>query len=502
MTGLKQTNLPTPLKAQLAAGALAGQGYYGVITDLAEQFGVSRPTVYSAGETADVVLTRYFEETEKEERFVLVDERQLKRAIGALRIVSPNSIRAIETLLPTLYPGVQMSFGKIQSILVEMEQRAAEHNRQVDLSQITVGALDEMFSQGSPVLAGVDLESGFLFSLALCASRGKEEWAEVLQTAQKQGLELLKVVKDAAQGIASGVSEVFPDAEQRDDCFHALYKMGRIRVYLERRALGSISQLDEAKAKLSKVEQSGRGNLEKCKRTLETAQAYCTKMLGIHDAYEIATREAIEAMTFIKLDTGHILTAEEMEEGIEAAARKMLEIPHPHCVTVGKYLRNRAAGLALYMTELRENLKALAERHGDRAMRLACLIERVSHDLECHIRPWDSRRDKQYLLGLLAMLHDAAGKKTDVVLNDVNDVLQHRYRASSAIEGFNAALRPFLYVQKGVTSGFLELFQAHHNLKKRRWGRHKGTSAHEVLTGEKVNDWLSMLGYPPSTTIH
>ena len=75
MTGLKQTNLPTPLKAQLAAGALAGQGSYGAITDLAEQFGVSRPTVYSAGETADVVLTRYFEETEKEERFVLVDER-------------------------------------------------------------------------------------------------------------------------------------------------------------------------------------------------------------------------------------------------------------------------------------------------------------------------------------------------------------------------------------------------------------------------------------------
>ena len=64
----------------------------------------------------------------------------------------------------------------------------------------------------------------------------------MLQTSQKQGLELLKVVKDAAQGIASGVSEVFPDAEQRHDCFHALYKMGRIRVYLERRALGPAEQ--------------------------------------------------------------------------------------------------------------------------------------------------------------------------------------------------------------------------------------------------------------------
>jgi hypothetical protein len=502
MTGLKQTSLPTPQKTQLAAGALAGQGTYGTITELAQQYGVSRPTVYSAGETANAVLTRHFEEAETGERFVLVDERQLERAVGALRVESPNSIRAIETLLPILYPGVTMSFGKIQSTLVQMEKRAAEHNRQVDLSEISTGALDEMFSQGSPVLAGVDLDSGLLFSLALCESRGKDDWVEVLQAAQRQGLDLEKVVKDAAQGIAAGVTEVFPDAEQRDDCFHALYKMGRIRIYLERRAYGAISQLDDALAKLVKVKQTGRGDLEKCKRTLEKAQAYCAKTLTIHDDYEVATREAMEAMTFIKLDTAHILTAKEMEEGIEAAARKMIAIPHQHCITVGKYIRNRAAGLALYMTELNENLKELAECHGDNAVRLACLIDRLSHDLKCQIRPWNRRRDKQHLLGALAMLYNVAGKNTDAVLDDVNDVLQHRHRASSAIEGFNAALRPFLYVHKGVSSGFLNLFQAHHNLKKRRWGRHKGTSAHEVLTGEKVGDWLSMLGYPSSTTIN
>jgi len=143
------------------------------------------------------------------------------------------------------------------------------------------------------VLAGLDLDSGFLFSLALCASRGKEEWVEVLQGAQKQGLELEKVVKDAAQGIASGVTEVFPDAEQRDDCFHALYKMGRIKIYLERRAYGAISQADEALSKLQKVEQTGRGDLEKCKRTLDKAKAYCAKTLAIHGDYEVATREAM-----------------------------------------------------------------------------------------------------------------------------------------------------------------------------------------------------------------
>ena len=80
--------------------------------------------------------------------------------------------------------------------------------------------------------------------------------------------------------------------------------------------------------------------------------------------------------------------------------------------------------------------------------------------------------------------------------------MEKRYRAFSAIEGFNAALRPYLYVHKGVTQNFLELFRAYYNLRTRRWGRHKGTSAQACLTGTPVADWLSLLGYPPSSTLH
>ena len=61
-----------------------------------------------------------------------------------------------------------------------------------------------------------------------------------------------------------------------------------------------------------------------------------------------------------------------------------------------------------------------------------------------------------------------------------------------------SALRPFLYVHKGVTQGLLELFRACYNLRTRRWGRHKGTSALSTLTGQPVDDWLSELGFTPS----
>ena len=99
-------------------------------------------------------------------------------------------------------------------------------------------------------------------------------------------------------------------------------------------------------------------------------------------------------------------------------------------------------------------------------------------------------------------LQDRLGPESASLLDAIEEVLHQRHRASSAIEGFNAALRPYLYVHKGATQGFLDLFRAWFNLRTRRWGRHKGTSAHECLTGQRVHDWLTLLGCPPSPTLH
>ena len=49
----------------------------------------------------------------------------------------------------------------------------------------------------------------------MSATRDGEAWAELLREGQAQGLGLSVVVKDAARGIAAGVSEGFPRAELR-----------------------------------------------------------------------------------------------------------------------------------------------------------------------------------------------------------------------------------------------------------------------------------------------
>jgi hypothetical protein len=92
------------------------------------------------------------------------------------------------------------------------------------------------------------------------------------------------------------------------------------------------------------------------------------------------------------------------------------------------------------------------------------------------------------------LLLDVTGRESDRLWKVVGTVLpqlSHRYRASSAIENLNSVLRPCLVVQKHAEQGFLNLFQDYWSTGKRQWGRWKDTSAHELLTGEKLADWLS-----------
>jgi len=506
MVMLARTDLTTPEKIELSASAVARQGEFGAVSELAEDFGVSRHTVYQVQARASALLSAEVDTDSGEEEPILwvpVDRRQLERAVVGLRVVAPNSVRAIEDLIPVLYPGLSPSYGAVQAIAAEAERRAEECNARANLSGISAAALDEMFSQGDPVLAGVDLDSSFLFLLALRTSRGGEDWAEELTSCSKQGLYLEEVVKDAALGIAAGVSEVFPWAEQRDDCFHALYEMGKVRNCLEKRAFGALARVEEIEAALGKLKsEDNSSKRRKLAQQLRWARQRCDTKLMVHDQFEQAQRQAAEAMELVDLAGGRLRDAAWMQAEIEAAANKMLALSHNKCRKVGRYLKNRAPGLALYATKTNRQLADLSSRHGEMAVTLACIVLRLVSDLGRHRRPWCWRKDQRHLLGAFAWLKHLSGDQTDTILAEVDQVFLCRHRASSAIEGFNAALRPYLYVHKGVTQGFLELFRFYYNHRKRRWGRHKGTSAHEVLTGVQVEDWLSELGYAPSVSVN
>ena len=503
MTVLQRTALTTSQKIQCAAAALAGQSGHGSKTALSEEYEVSRPTVYAAGATAESVLRAHFETPLLQGAAVTVrvDDAQLRRALVALRVLAPNAIRPIEDLLPLLYPGVKVSYGKIQQLFVEAEGQAGRFKASASLRGVEAGALDEMFSQGEPVLAGVDLDGGYLFGLSLSPTRDAGAWAGLLRQGQTRGLDLSVVVKDAARGIASGVSAVFPDAEQRDDCFRVLYEMNKVHRSLERRAYAAIESECEALVGLGKIRAHEKMRRREAKRALSNARTRCAAAIERFDVFDAALDTLRGALECVDIATGELHRPEHVQALVEQVAECIEALNVGECAKLAKYLRNRAAGLALAQASLLPRLEALGEQWSTQAVSLGCIVWRLVKALKRRPPSARYRALGRHLLGSYGVLPDRLGAATGALLDAVEALLQPRHRASSAIEGFNAALRPYLYVHKGVTQGFLELFRAWFNLRTRRWGRHKGTSAHEWLSGEPVHDWLTVLGYPPSPAL-
>ena len=510
MTGLHNTNLTTSQKIEFSAKTLANQGLYGSMTQLSQAYEVSRPTIYQVQKTTEAILSQHFNQTQEQlkARTVVVNQAQLERAIIALSIVSPNSIRAIEDILPIIYPGVTRSFGSIQALLIEAQEKARQFNDTVDLSSIKAAALDEMYSQNSPVLAGVDLGSGYLHSLELCESRSSEDWATVLNRAKLQGLDLEIVVKDAAPGIACGVKEVFPYAQQRDDCFHVLYDMNKARRREKSHAYNTIEDeysLQKKLAKLEKQKSSGKDTSHEIKKTNKLyiqSQETCLKKIEQFEQFEIAAKLIIESMQYVHPKTSEFYSGSRIEMMMKSAANTLKTIQQYHCQKLATYIENRVTGIAYAAHALDVELAALTPQYSRDQVSRGCWLLRLLDELKKQKTIQVYQKKYQLFQALLHNLQQEMGEKLDDLLDNIRTLLEKRYRASSAIEGFNSVLRPYLYLRKGVSQNFLELFKAWYNLKTRRQGRFKGVSAHEVISGKKVNDWLAMIGYPLSSALH
>jgi IS1 family transposase len=188
-------------------------------------------------------------------------------------------------------------------------------------------------------------------------------------------------------------------------------------------------------------------------------------------------------------------------------------------------LENRSEGLSLWVDELLvdlENVRLDFKERGEEASNQRSFLRKVkdfflageqedwdpiaascwfwkllSERGKCGYS-WERRKYDQPILGLYGLLTKRFGESTDQLFSEVFSAIGKRYRASSLVESLNSILRSHLFVHRGVTQGFLQLFMAYRNLKRPGCGKVRGPSPYEGLTGQQVDDWLTAIGYPPT----
>ena len=504
MSILNQTSLNPSDKRHLLLNSLNCQDY-GDITNISAEFGVSRKTVYRTRKAGLNILDEHLF-AEQSACQISVDEPQIKRTIIAMSIAGVNSIRDIEELLSITYPGITRSFGYIQALQIKAQENAQKFNAQVDLSRIDAIAIDEVFCQNEPILAGIDLDTGFLPILSHEQYRDGQTWGRVLQAGQLQGLSPLHIVKDGAKGMTKAVNDVFPDCEQRDDAFHALYVTNKSILKVERRAYHFIEKEVELEGQIKKAKKSKIDNKDEIADLQQQLKVITGRCIEAIEQYEYAAKgyhilhRALGSVH--SCDEIDLMSPEDAQLLLLLSAELLNKGEHSDCNDAARYISNRLKGLTLATAAFYQKQLTLCESYPRELVALACYFFEYKRSLKKISPP---RLDSVHTNMLAAYHHiykTLEPEQADKLMATVEQLLMRRHRASSAIEGFNALLRPYMHVRKGVSQGFLELFKAWYNLRTPRSGKHKGSPAYQLLTGKPVDDWLTMLGFPPSSIIH
>ena len=475
---------PPADRRQLALDALAGCP----VTDLARQHDVSRKFVYRQRDRAHGALDQAFAPPAAEPEQVLfrlpVTKPWLRQLVLGLTLVCHSSLRGVTELLADLFD-YPLSLGAAHDIVHQAVAAARAHNDAQDLSAVRVGAHDEIFQAGRPVLVGVDADSTYCYLLSQEEHRDADTWGVRLLELQDRGFRPQATVADFASGLRAGQAQALPGVPCRGDVFHALHEVGPLVRYLENRAYDAI-------AACAKLERKQAARRRRCRRQ---EQAVSQKLRYARPAEARAVSLAEDVAVLARWLRADVLAVAGPDH---ATRRELFDFIVAELRAREPWCPHRIGPVRTLLENQREALLAFAAQlDGDLAAAAAALAVPVAAAREvlqvqalpaCDGRRWQRERALWQQLGERYRLLQAA----------VAAVAERVVRASALVENLNGRLRGYFFLRRQLGPGYLALLQFFLNHRRFQRSEHPcrvGQSPAELLTGRSHRHWLELLGY-------
>src|SRR5262245_43517237 len=249
----RAASLAGPARQQLALDALAGVP----VSHLASDQHVSRKFVYRHLHQAQDALENAFAPSPADPPGLLywlpVTKPWLQQLVLGLTLICHSSVRGVCELLQDLFDH-PLSTGTVHNILHRAVAAARKVNAQQDLACVRIGALDEIFQAGHPVLVGADVGSTYCYLLCPEDHRDATTWGVRLLELQERGFRPDCTIADFAGGLRAGQAEALPDVPCRGDVFHALQQATPLVGYLENRAHEAIAGRSRLESRQARIE--------------------------------------------------------------------------------------------------------------------------------------------------------------------------------------------------------------------------------------------------------
>jgi hypothetical protein len=479
MSYYRLPNLDLPTRIDLALQMLNASRPWGLVTDLAREYQVSRKFLYQQRDKAEAgLLTALSAQPpgpKPESAVLMVDREHLQRSIVTLATAVPGSIWGIQVCLEEVLD-THRSTGFISQTLKQVGEAASQQNRLLALPQPVLGEADEIFQGRNPCLTVVDGRSFAVIYLSPQEKRDATTWGVSFLELQEQGISFQDIACDGAKGIRSGIQQAELSVPLRPDLFHLLCDAHVLTRRLEKKAYAAIEQAYKAqRAELeAQLPKRRQGRPLKVQKNLAEAETQEQRAIDNYDSFvwlQKEIRQALDPWT----PSSMLASAQQAQETLETAIALLRELKDANMDAYARKLQDRQGELVAPLVWLEQQL--------------ASYQQGLAPDTEAVII-WAYKHREE-----LDLENPGAGFPPDLhpVVEAFWQALSTFHRSSSLAESLHSWLRPYFQAHRGIPewlTPLLQLYWNHHTFQR---GKRKGNTPLSLAGLDDISTWSQVL---------
>lgn len=491
---IRRPDLSEMDRIHIAYTALWAQQHksWGIITELSEEYMISRTFIYTLANTLRQTGSIIFGNNNLDQADIVTNTHL--HYLLSLRMEGRCSIGATSTIMKR-FDVNWASTGSISQHLTRFGSLLPNTLQlENDEAKVVVFLSDEIFSKGAPILVTVDPISSAILRIELTKTRKAKDWKNHWECLEKNKIYAAYLVSDEGTGLCSAQKEALTNIFRQPDTYHAIaHQLGSWVKRLETAAYGAI----EAEDKIFNTLDSARTDRVINKRIdqYEKAQSVSNEKIELYESFNFLYSDIIENLRIFD-NKGNLRDRKDAENNIEAGLELIESLEKSGLTDAVKKIRRTLPDLLNYLDVGKSVVADLEKLPIDQnALRALCLAWQWK---KSKIKAKKANRSNYCANNQQFCLDVAAGylqEEDDIVKEQVYKKLDNIVQSSALVECINSIIRPYLNTSKNhITQETLNLIMFYHNHRRYKDGERKSLTPMEILTGKKQNkDWIELL---------
>src|SRR5215831_11116064 len=486
MKFIRRHDLTPHTRIEIVRLAWLNQGSYGKMTQIAQDYHISRTFLYQLMWAANLQLETLFSD---QKPHLQAPQPLLEPLILLLRLEGKCSLPSMSSILKYC----QYQPNSVGYLSECFQNYGATLPSTLSMAKHTVVFYlsDEIFARHQPILVTIEAQSTASLKMQLASDRLAETWKAHFDDLGAHRFHSLGMASDRGRGLVAGYHAACQDARWVCDRFHECRDLFERRRQLERKAYAAIAKEDEAARTFHNAKSEA--HLHKRLQHYEHAHRVCEHAIARYDQLDLLLqllRDALHLCSPVgRLRTVRGVRAELLllfsliEEIDDAVLPKLL---HPIRSHLDEILVPFAQAESMHAA-----LLDLVPQQILDALVLAWHHEHLSYQSPAKQKRFHQHESQQWLDFAEGLLENRFALLKAVIFEKLDSIVQ----ASSLVELVNSFIRPYLNSSKGqITQETLNLIMFYHNHRRYKSGKRQGKAPIELLTGKALEvDWIELL---------